>query len=445
MKKDNKIAILSDYSWVYLSSNIIKKLFPDSNITLITRNTNEFLKEHDFSIDVIRLKKSEKKEIKSLKSMNFQTGIIDYGFNLHIIFLVFSLDFKELFIIDMRKSDILQPINKLDFIKIIINKFPYFFNKMLTILSQKLRLSRNLALPSELYIETTNTCNLKCRGCPTGLGKLKKQSIMMNKDSFESIIKNNIEIFPFLEYIVPFFYGEPLLNKYIFQYINCLRDLSYPYTLIEIHTNGNIIGSSKEIAKKLLETNIDIISISLDGPDKESYESFRNGGNFDIVYTFIKDLTSLKKEMKLFRPEIVIQMILTKYNEDKVEDFIKLKEELGVDRVVFKPFISEFTELSYEETNCLIPNNQQFILGKEQKQEFIKNKKNLCGWLYRAFCILVDNSITPCCIDPNGSLLNGLNLKNTTIKKVWNSPKYKQLRKLVLKGKVKLCNNCFFS
>ncbi len=446
-----KIALLSNYSWVYTSSQIAKKYFPKDDIILITANTEGVAEKHNFGMDVTQIKNFKLKEffsyvrqISSFRRMRFETVIIDYSFSLNTILLLTFLKFKKIFIIDLNNKKILRMIKKLDFLRIFMKKIPYFINKVLIILSMKFRMGIGLGLPSELFIETTSACNLKCKGCPTGLGQLNRPPMSIPPDLFRNIIGNNKIIFRYLDIVYPFLYGEPLLNKNIFEYLQRLRKTTYPYTRIELHTNGNI-ANSRDVARKLLETEIDLVSISLDGTDKRSYENFRKGGDFDLVCEFVRNLTMAKKEMGLLRPEIAVQMILTKYSEDKTEEFKKLKDSLGADRYLFKGFFYEFTHLSEKKADQIAPSKKELVLTKEKKKEIIDKKNNLCGWPYRSFTIMCNGKVTPCCIDSNASLLNGLNIYNSTIKMIWNSAKFRRFRKDMLCGKIKICNKCFFS
>lgn len=446
-----KIAVLSNYSWAYTTSNIVKRLCPGGDITLITVNVEDVSKKHNFGMRVIELEGLSLKSvsllaerIRSFKDMKFEAIVVDYGFSLSAILLIMGMKVKKIFIIDPDAKEMLRPVNRPGFAKLALKKMPYFFNKTLIHLSKVLRLDRSLGMPAELSLETTTVCNLRCKGCPTGLSQLDRPLIHISRDLFKDIIGYNRPNFKYFDVIYPFIFGEPLLNNDIFEYLKDLRRISSPYTRIELHTNGNI-KNSREISRKLLETGVDLVSISLDGTNTEAYESFRRGGNFELVCEFINNLAIAKKEAGMLRPEIVVQMIVTKYSENQTEEFRGLKEKLGADRLIYKTFFHEFTELSDEEGYSLAPSRGGLLLDRAEKKKIIEKKKNMCGWAYRCISIMNNGNITPCCIDFNTTLLGGLSIRNSTIRKVWNSPRYRRFRRDMLSGRIPLCNKCFFS
>lgn len=447
-----KVIIFSNYSWAYLSSAAVKKHFPDARATLVTVNTRDISKRHDFGMSVIEINniKSGKRltlsgQIGLFSKMDFDTAVIDHGFNLNIILLLSALQFKEMFLIDFAAQEELRPITRRALYGLFFHKMAYFMNKALIEMSKRLRLSVSLGLPSEMSIETTTICNLTCKGCPTGLGQIARPALHIKKDLFYDIVGKNRRNFKYLDVIYPFIFGEPLLNSEIFEYIRKLRELSCQYTRIELHTNGNI-KNSKDIAVKLLRSGVDLINISVDGTDRAAYENFRRGGDFDLVCEFVKNLADAKREMKILRPEIVMQMIVTRYSQDQVSGFDNLRKRLGADRLTFKEFFHEFTKMADEEGYAIAPSNKDLALDKERKEEIITGKNNLCGWAYRSISIMCDGSAAPCCIDFNTSLLGGLALTGgATINKIWNSRKYRRFRASMLRGRLETCNKCFFS
>jgi len=451
MNPKKNIALLSNYAWAYSSSRIARKYFPKDDITLFTTNSEDVARRHDFGMKAFvtdsfapRRLFSIRRKISPFRKTPFEAAIIDYSFNFNTVWCLAFLKFRKLLIIDPDKEEAFHPISRLLFLKIFAGKLPYFMNKALIKLSTKLRIGAGLGLPSEISIETSTSCNLKCKGCPTGLDQLNRPPGAMSGELFKNIVENNRRDFRYFDLIFPFLYGEPLLNKNIIKHLKKLRGASRKYTRIELHTNGNF-KNSRPAARELLATGVDLISISIDGTDKASYESFRTGGDFDLVCEFTRNLTAAREEMDLSRPEIVIQMILTKYSEDKMEDFKKLKTELGADRYLFKSFFHEFTHLSEKEASLVAPSKKELVLTREKKEEMIKRKNNLCGWPYRSLTIMRNGSLAPCCVDSNAALVAGLNISDSTVRKVWNSPKYKKFRRDMLRGKIKMCNRCFCS
>ena len=152
-----------------------------------------------------------------------------------------------------------------------------------------------------------------------------------------------------------------------------------------------------------------------------------------------------RNEMSLARPEILIQMIVTKYSENQIEEAKKLKDAIGADRILFKGYFHEFTGLSDEEGYSIAPLKEELAFNASKKLESIRRKNNMCGWLYRSMSILCNGDISPCCIDFNASLLGGLNIEGLIMDRLWNSRPYRRLRHDMLRGKIEMCSKCFFT
>jgi MoaA/NifB/PqqE/SkfB family radical SAM enzyme len=445
------MAVISHYTWAYASARVAKRYFKEKSTVLITNNMKEIAKKHDFGMEVIELDNfgfkhlfASIKQLRGLKRIGFDSALVDHGFNLNTLTLLLCIGFKKIYLVDFSSREITRLIDRAEFLRLFAAKMPYFINKVLIYLSKKMRLSVSLGKPSELSIETTTVCNLRCRGCPTGLGNLNRPAEFIKRDIFDAIIKDNSGNFRYLDIVYPFIFGEPLLNKDIFSYVRSIRRASAPYTRIELHTNGNI-KASKDTLRQLLESGVDLINISIDGTNPEAYESFRKNGDFNLVCEFARNVVAARNEMSLARPEILIQMIVTKYSENQIEEAKKLKDAIGADRILFKGYFHEFTGLSDEEGYSIAPLKEELAFNASKKLESIRRKNNMCGWLYRSMSILCNGDISPCCIDFNASLLGGLNIEGLIMDRLWNSRPYRRLRHDMLRGKIEMCSKCFFT
>ena len=66
------------------------------------------------------------------------------------------------------------------------------------------------------------------------------------------------------------------------------------------------------------------------------YEKFRVGANFENIIGDIKYPCNEKRRLRKTKPFIELQFIVTRYNENEVEDILKLAEGMRVDRLHFK-------------------------------------------------------------------------------------------------------------
>lgn len=80
------------------------------------------------------------------------------------------------------------------------------------------KVDQGLELPKTLYLETTNRCNLKCKGCIIYHGKRE-----VDRDvSLQEVIEITDQL-PRLEQVILHGIGEPLLNKALPEIITHLK------------------------------------------------------------------------------------------------------------------------------------------------------------------------------------------------------------------------------
>jgi len=280
--------------------------------------------------------------------------------------------------------------------------------------------------PPNVQIEVTNFCNAKCTICPVKIMKRKRGT--MNFELFKKIIdecsKNNFKgvMFPFLE-------GESLLVPNFLNYLKYIRK-KLPYTTINLFTNGSKL--SNELGLDILKEDLlDVLTVSFDGGTKESYESIRKGLSFkevkNNVHNFIKNKNILNKN----KPFVEISMVVTKENKNTMEDL--KKEFKDADDVTFHKFFNWGGQLKKPK------------IEKSKIKNFF-TKRNFCSRIDNYMTILINGDVALCCWDYEGKVILG-NIKNSSIKEVWNGEKFREVRKALKNRdfeKLPLCTNCDF-
>ncbi len=162
--------------------------------------------------------------------------------------------------------------------------------------------------------EVTRSCNLNCVHCrassqfgpyPQELDTIEAKKVL---DQIRDVGQP----------IIIFTGGEPLLRKDIF----ILADYGTKKGLrIVMGTNGTLI--TPDITKKMQDSGIKRVSISLDGYTRESHDAFRQvDGAFDRA---IKGIAYLKERGIEFQ----INTTITKYNLFELEGIFELVVRLG--------------------------------------------------------------------------------------------------------------------
>lgn len=335
--------------------------------------------------------------------------------------------FKRLFYVVNRH--ILKSLLKGDFLK------PLHFLK--TIISNKI-----FGIPYLAMAETCNFCNLRCPTCTTPHSRINRPKEIMHFDNYKKIIDNaskNISV------LLPWFSNEPMLNPDLPKMIE-YADKKHIYTMIS--TNATLLTEKK--GRELIEAGLDEILLCLDGIKKESYEPFREGADFNEVLKNIMNFCALRSEYGRKMPYLELQFILTKLNQDEVEDIQKLAKELKIDRLRIKSFaLSEYAYSKDEIRNLterFLPNKEKYSGKIRYKNEegnlALKNKKEICGLVNSNIVILVDGRITICCYDLSGTYAYQGNLLNQKLKEIWKIPENKDKLDFARKRKFPLCKIC---
>ena len=216
-------------------------------------------------------------------------------------------------------------LKSLSFAKI-LNLIKIFFSYAI---STAFKIPFAWGLPVIINIEPTNLCNLSCLHCPTGAGKLSRKTGYMDNGFLENIIsqiqKHSIAV-------QLYFQGEPFLNKNLLEFIKIIKE---NHNFLIINTNGHFFEETVYL-KKLVHLLPDKIIISLDGATEETYKVYRKNGDFNKVVNGIKNIVSVKKELGLKLPRIVMQFIVMKHNEQEIDQVKEMSENLGVDKLELK-------------------------------------------------------------------------------------------------------------
>ncbi len=134
--------------------------------------------------------------------------------------------------------------------------------------------------PGLVEIELSNECNLSCVHCHRR--RLFREQGHMELSVYKKVI-DEIATYPFVSLFI-IGQGEPALNP---QFREIMRYAAGKSIKIEITTNGTLfeLYSFEEI----LQWDIDVIGISVDGTDKTTYQQIRKGGNYDKLKSNICD------------------------------------------------------------------------------------------------------------------------------------------------------------
>ncbi len=320
--------------------------------------------------------------------------------------------------------------SKLSLLKV-YNLFLLRYSYYISILKRK---STHYGKPVSISVEPTTSCNLQCLECPSGQQTLTRAAGNIDVSFYKKIID---EHYKYLSYLLLYFQGEPFLHKDFFELIKYASALNI-YTATS--TNAHFLDD--ENVKKILESGLNKIIISIDGVDEETYLKYRKGGDFKKVVEGTKNLVKWRKKLKLKNPLIVLQFLVTRYNENQISEMKQFAKQIGVDKLEFK----SAQVYNFENGNELIPDIEKYSRYKKNSDGTysIKTKlKNSCWRMWSSLVITWDGKVVPCCFDKDAKYQLG-DISETNIKAIWENSKYNNFRNRILTNRkdIDICKNC---
>lgn len=304
------------------------------------------------------------------------------------------------------------------------------------------------ALPVKATIDPASICNLQCPLCPTGTGTIRLKQTMMNFTDFKSYLDK----LHFIKSLSLYNWGESFLNQEIFEIIRYAKSKKI---VIDIDSNFSLNFSNGDLLN-IIECGLDYLQISLDGASPATYNKYRKGGDFNLVYDNLKRLKAIQKNLNALTPKVVWKFIVNKYNQSEIEIARKMAKELDIEIQFEKMGLADdIVDIEvtpditiFEKINYWLSDNREYIRNSYTtlNNQMITDKEMRCPMLFSQVILHADGHILPCCFAANSSSFMG-NLKEQTIEEIWYSDQYKYARSLFfpvmgIKRVPVVCENC---
>ena len=169
------------------------------------------------------------------------------------------------------------------------------------------------SFPNMIHIEPTNHCNLQCVMCPQPRDMTRVKGTMELK-MFKDII-NELRNTP-AEFVYLHQFGESLLVNDVYEMIDYAEDAN-----IRAGMSTNAVALNEKNSKRLLNSKLSFLTLSLDGGKQEIYDKFRPGDSWERVEKNVFKFLDLRKKMTNEKsPFVVVQTISMKGNENSIQN-----------------------------------------------------------------------------------------------------------------------------
>lgn len=333
----------------------------------------------------------------------------------------------------------------------------------------------------EVSFILTYRCNLSCSMClqrpPYRNEFINRFQDLMELNDWKLVIDQLVEYRKTIQYIY-LTGGEPFIVPYIYDLIKYMKKKHF---IVSANSNGILLTQA---IPQLLDSGIDFLILSIDGPDY-IHNKIRNKKNsYSDTIQVIQHIRQCRKGIK---PRIFVNCTIQEGNYMVLEDFVDELVKIGADQIFFhlQMFISK--EISdkyvkqYQHLFHIAPFSQygaianpnidtkellhilQRIKGKYSNihmlHDFtkidIEDYFNLPEKQFRnphmQACYAAENILE---IAPDGSVITchdfpdyiAGNVRNETIKNIWNGEKIERFRNAVRNGRLfSICHRCCMS
>ncbi|TAJ24520.1 MAG: radical SAM protein [Nitrospirae bacterium] len=275
--------------------------------------------------------------------------------------------------------------------------------------------------PIHLDIESTGVCNLRCPFCATttktwgpdepGYMKLELFRRIIDEGAVEGLCSIKLS-----------FRGEPTLHPHLSDMVAYAKQKG----ILDVYFNTNATLLTDTLVHKLIDAGLDRISVSFEGITKEAYEGYRPGAKYDKVIENVRRLKTIRDQRGLGYPQIRMQTVMLP----------ELQEAFGQYTDFWKPWVDE---VAYIDARREGPQDDHRGLRADWA----------CPFLWQRMTILWDGTLLPCLMHgvTDFSLLALGNVKETSIKSLWQSERAARYRTLHREGRaheLEACDRCSF-
>ncbi len=333
------------------------------------------------------------------------------------------------------------------------------------------------AMPTWINLTSTTVCNLRCFMCNQALDP-DMPKLMMDEDVYQKVVR---ELYPYAKTMQLSAFGEPLMTPKMGQKLD---DLERWGLKLEMVTNGTLMMRESQFREQLLRC-LELVTFSMDGATKDTYESVRHGAAYDEVVGNITRFADKRLELPVAqRPRMNFNYILMKRTVAEAPRFVEMVKRWGGDEIVFnhlvtfhpslvgeslnycRAYANEWQARTREVANALgvkisIPPDFADLRDPELPGTAVvapvaaaaapaprKAQPRPCGpppikcwFLWQRVYISPIGDVVPCCV---AGMPNFGQMRDTPFWDIWNGPTYQDYRRQVFtSAPMGKCRTCY--
>ena len=267
-----------------------------------------------------------------------------------------------------------------------------------------------LSAPYVVYIDPCDTCNFRCKFCPSGnlelMAKTKGRGHgPMDFQVFKQVVDDLRDFGEPIKVVRLYKEGEPLLNPRFADMVRYAKNCGY-VERVDTTTNGSML--TKERSLEIIDAGLDRINISVEGMNSEHYRDF-SGYKLDFC-EFVDNIAFFYDHKKQCEMNIKINGdILT---EEQEEEFYKvfgdITDGISVERTI--EYWPKYGQMKVD------VDDKVSLLGGCSKEVLV------CPYVFYEMCVNSDGTYSLCRFDWNHKMIMDAHVGGRpTPKKIWDS------------------------
>jgi radical SAM protein with 4Fe4S-binding SPASM domain len=291
--------------------------------------------------------------------------------------------------------------------------------------------------PVHMHTELTNYCNLKCRVCPTGIGRLDRQPATMEPALFERLMN---EVGPYLLTASLWGWGESLLHP---QLADILSITQHRGVITFLSTNGQNLDDEK-VLQALISYPPTYLIVALDGLTDETNSAFRVGAKLGPVLAGVRRLARMKRQKGSQLPILHFRYVVMNHNEHELPQLSEFGVENQFDILTIRTLsIIDGPEDTHRD---LKPNDEMFRAYGYRNNKRISRTDFICEKAFIFPAVFADGTVVACDQDCNAQQPYGTLADGSSFADIWWSKRAAEVRRTIRDNPENLsyCKNCPF-
>lgn len=293
-----------------------------------------------------------------------------------------------------------------------------------------------LRTPYVIHIDPCDTCNFKCKFCPSGNRDLMKKTKgrghgPMDFGVYRKIIDDLQDFRDPIRVIRLYKEGEPLLNPRFADMVKYAKESS-KVERVDTTTNASLLTPERSL--EMIEAGLDRINISVEGMNEAQYLEFPDHKlSFDRFVENIAFFYDHKKQCEM-NIKINGDILMPEEEEHFYQTFGNITDGISVEHTIeYWPKYNEM-KVDYDESVTLLGGNAREV--------------QVCPYVFYEMCVNSDGTYSMCRFDWNHAMILDQHVgAPVTPRKIWDSTVLFQfqesfLRKERLRLTVLSCPKC---